>query len=198
VKNLTSKQKSILQYIVDRVEDPGRFPSYREIGAAFRLRSVATVAQHLKALEEKGYLARDGNKLIVPSNLRRERGVAILGPVRAGEPLSAFANFEGHLRLEEFTRGGELFAVRVQGDSMIEEGILEGDFVLVEPSETARSGEMVVAYVGEDQACTVKRYHKADGAIELRPANARYSPIRVQGDPFFRLAGRVVGVVRRV
>ncbi|MEZ4654454.1 MAG: S24 family peptidase [Candidatus Eisenbacteria bacterium] len=117
--------------------------------------------------------------------------------VRAGEPLSAFANFEGHL-VSKTSRGGEPFAVRVQGDSMIEEGILEGDFVLVEPSETARSGEMVVAYVGEDQACTVKRYHKAEGAVELRPANPRYQPIRVQGDPYFRLAGRVVGVVRRV
>lgn len=197
MKNLTAKQKAIFQYIVEKVDDPGRFPSYREIGAAFRLRSVATVAQHLKALEEKGFLKRDGRKLIVSPRLRRDRGIAILGPVRAGEPLAAFANAEGQLRLEDFSRS-DLFAVRVKGDSMIDEGILEGDYVLVEPSETARTGDMVVAYLGEDQAVTVKRFHKVDGTVELRPANPRYHTIRVAGDPSFRLAGRVVGVVRRV
>ena len=89
--------------------------------------------------------------------------------------------------------------MRVVGDSMIEEGILDGDLAVVLPSETARTGDLVVAYLGEEQEATVKRYHETAGRLELRPANAAYRPIRVdRRDPHFRLGGKVVGVVRRI
>jgi repressor LexA len=87
----------------------------------------------------------------------------------------------------------------VVGDSMIGEGILEGDFAIVEPAQTAQNGDLVVAYLGEDQEVTVKRFHRRGGQIELRPSNPRYRLIRVKPrDPYFRLAGRVVGIVRRI
>lgn len=196
MKDLTSKQQAIFEYIVQRVENPGRFPSYREIGRKFNLRSVATVAQHLKALEEKGFLLRHGRQLNVPDGYRSRRGVAILGLVQAGAPLAAEQNFAGELRLEDL--GTDTFAVKVQGDSMIEAGIFEGDFVIVEPRAQAHDGEMVVAVVGEDQSVTVKYFHRTSQGVELRPANEAYEPIRVTDDPHFRLAGRVVGVLRKI
>ncbi len=196
MKDLTAKQRAIFEYIRERVENPGRFPSYREIGRRFQLRSVATVAQHLKALEEKGFLIRDGRQLNVPDSYREKKGVAILGMVQAGSPLAAEANYDGELRLEDL--GSETFAVKVQGDSMIEAGIFEDDFVIVEPRETANEGDMVVAVVGEDQSVTVKYFHKSPKGVELRPANEAYEPIRVANDPNFRLAGRVVGVLRKL
>ena len=89
--------------------------------------------------------------------------------------------------------------MRVVGDSMVGEGILEGDFAVVQPAEDAQTGDLVVAYLGEEQEVTVKRFHRAAGQVELRPANSDYQPIRVSPrDPHFRLAGRVVGIVRRV
>lgn len=196
MKDLTAKQQAIFDYIVQRVENPGRFPSYREIGRKFHLRSVATVAQHLKALEEKGFLVREGRQLNVPGGFRSRSGVAVLGMVQAGAPLAAEANFNGQLRLEDL--GTDTFAVRVRGDSMIEAGIFEGDYVIVEPKETAREGEMVVACLGEDQSVTVKYFHRTADGVELRPANEAYEPIRVSDDPYFRLAGRVVGVLRKI
>ena len=196
MKDLTSKQQAIFDYIVQRVENPGRFPSYREIGRKFHLRSVATVAQHLKALEEKGFLMREGRQLNVPDGLRSRRGVSVLGLVQAGEPLAAEENFDGELRLEDL--GTDTFAVRVKGDSMIEAGIFEGDYVIVEPRETVHDGEMVVAVVGDDQSITVKYFHRTSDGVELRPANESYEPIRVADDPSFRLAGRVVGVLRKL
>lgn len=197
-RNITPKQEAILAFILDSIAQRGRFPSFREIGREFRLRSVATVAQHLDALVQKGHLQRDGRKLMPASVLRRDQGIPILGRVAAGQPIAAIEHLEGRLDWESLS-AGSTYAVRVVGDSMIEEGILEGDFAVVQPAEDARSGELVVAYLGEEQEATVKRFHRLGGQIELRPANARYRPIVVAaGDPHFRLAGRVVGIVRRV
>lgn len=201
MRGLTEKQEAILSFIVDSIAQEGRFPSFREIGRAFRLNSVATVSQHLDALVEKGFLIRDGRRLMPSPKIRRDRGVPIVGRVAAGKPISAIEHLEGHLNWETLAGSGasETFAVRVVGDSMIDEGILEGDFAVVQPSVTARDGELVVAYLGEDQEATVKRFHRRGGAVELRPANKDYRPIRIpSGDPHFRLAGRVVGIVRRV
>ncbi len=197
-RNTTPKQEAILGFILDSIAQRGRFPSFREIGRAFRLRSVATVAQHLDALVQKGLLLRDGRKLMPAAVLRRDQGIPILGRVAAGHPIAAIEHLEGRLDWETLGTGGT-YAVRVIGDSMIEEGILEGDYAIVQPGEDAQNGELVVAYLGEEQEATVKRFHRAGGQIELRPANAQYRPIVVSPvDPHFRLAGRVVGIVRRV
>lgn len=198
MKELTGKQRQILDFILSSIAEDGRFPSYREIGARFGLNSVATVAQHLAALEEKEFLRRDGRKLMPVPGLRREQGIPILGQVAAGAPITAVQNWDGQLGWDLFGREPS-FAVRVRGDSMIEDGIYEDDFVIVEPGTTARNGELVVALVGEDHEATVKRFYRLKDRIELRPANWRYTPIRIAlRDSNFSLAGRVVGVVRKV
>ena len=197
MRGLTEKQEAILSYIADSIADLGRFPSYRDIGREFGLNSVATVAQHLRALVEKGFLIRQGRKLLPTPGIRRDRGIPIVGRVAAGRPVSAIEHYEGTLGWDDLGRTGT-FAVRVVGDSMIDEGILPGDFAIVQPGDTARNGDLVVAYLGEDQEVTVKRFHRRAGQVELRPANAKYRPIRIdRKDSFFRLAGRVVGIVRR-
>lgn len=198
MRGLTPRQEAILGYILDSIGQRGRFPSFREIGRQFRLQSVATVAQHLDALVQKGFLLREGRKLMPAPVVRRDRGVPIVGRVAAGRPIAAIEHLEGQLEWDSLGAGGT-FAVRVVGDSMIGEGILEGDYAVVQPGEEATNGDLVVAYLGEDQEATVKRFHRGGGAIELRPANPSYHPIRVlPGDPHFRLAGRVVSIVRRV
>jgi repressor LexA len=198
VQGLTEKQEAILSFIVDSITRDGRFPSFREIGRAFGLNSVATVSQHLDALVDKGYLLREGRRLFPSPKIRRDRGVPVVGRVAAGRPISAIEHLEGCLDWESFG-GSETFAVQVVGDSMEEEGILEGDYAIVRPVEAARNGELVVAYLGEDQEATVKRFHRHAGQIELRPANKKYRPIPIdRKDPHFRLAGRVVGIIRRV
>ena len=198
MRGITDKQEAILSYILDSITQRGRFPSFREIGKEFQLSSVATVAQHLDALVRKGFLRREGRRLMPAPELRRDHGIPILGRVAAGRPVSAIEHQEG--RLEWDTLGvGDTFAVRVVGDSMVGEGILEGDFAVVQPAEDAQTGDLVVAYLGEEQEVTVKRFHRGTGQIELRPANPEYQPIRVPtADAHFRLAGRVVGIVRRV
>jgi len=183
VRGLTPRQEAILGYILESISQKGRFPSFREIGRQFRLRSVATVAQHLDALVQKGCLLRDGRRLMPAPAVRRDRGVPIIGRVAAGRPISAIEHLEGQLEWETISTGGA-FAVRVVGDSMIEEGIVEGDYAVVQPSEDAENGDLVVAYLGEEQEATVKRLHRSAGQVELRPANSNYRPIRVPpGDP---------------
>lgn len=198
MKELTQRQQEILRFILGRIHDIGRFPSFREIGRKFDLQSVATVAQHLRALEDKGFLRRDGKKLVPAPGLLKDRGIPVLGQVAAGHPIAAVENYDGELRWDDFSQS-ESFAVRVRGDSMIDEGILEGDYVIVEPSESARSGDLVVAYVDEDYGVTVKRFYRRSDHIELRAANPNYDPILVPvQQQSFRIAGRVVGVIRKV
>lgn len=198
MKKLTEKQQGILEFILDSIQANGRFPSYREIAAAFDLNSVATVAQHLDALVEKGCLVRDGRKLMPARGLRHDLGIPVVGRVAAGAPISAIEHVEEHLHWDGFG-DSDIFAVKVVGESMIEDGILDGDFVIVKPTEVARNNELVVAYLGEDQEATVKRYRRTKNKVELLPANPLYRPIVVHvPDRWFRLAGRVVGIVRRV
>ena len=197
MRGLTPKQEAILTYILDSIGQRGRFPSFREIGRQFRLQSVATVAQHLDALVQKGFLLREGRKLMPAPVVRRDRGVPIVGRVAAGRPIAAIEHLEGQLEWDSLGSGGA-FAVRVVGDSMIGEGIFEGDLAVVEPCEDASNGDLVVAYLGEDQEATVKRFHRGGGVVELRGANPTFRTIRVMSaDTHFRLAGRVVGLVRR-
>jgi repressor LexA len=201
MRGLTERQEEILSFIAESIAQEGRFPSFREIGRAFNLNSVATVSQHLGALVDKGFLIRDGRRLMPSPKIRRDRGVPILGRVAAGKPISAIEHQEGQLNWDTLAGSGghDTFAVRVVGDSMIDEGILEGDFAIVLPSEAARDGDLVVAYLGEEQDATVKRFYHRPAHVDLRPANQNFKPIKVdRNDPHFRLAGRVIGIVRRV
>jgi repressor LexA len=196
VRNLTNRQGEILSFILQSIARDGRFPSYREIGAHFGLTSPATVSQHLEALASKGALKRHGRYYAPADSLRFDQGVPVVGRVAAGTPITAIENIEDHVRWDRI--GGEgTFAVRVVGDSMIDEGIREGDLAIVQPCEEVSSGELIVAYVGEEQEATVKRYHRHRDGIELRPANSAYDPIRLTlKDPHLRIGGRVVAILR--
>ncbi|MBD3161175.1 MAG: repressor LexA [Candidatus Eisenbacteria bacterium] len=197
VRTLTKRQREILDFILETIEKYGRFPSYREIGAHFGLTSPATVSQHLEALAAKGALHRRGRHYSPAEAVRRDQGIPVLGRVAAGSPITAVENIEERIQWNRL--GGEhCFAVRVLGNSMVDEGIREGDLAIVEPCDEVRNGELIVAYVGEDQEATVKRYHRSRDVIELRPANRAYRPMRFStADPHLRLAGRVVAILRR-
>ncbi len=197
MRPLTERQREILDFILQMIADEGRFPSYREIGAHFGLTSPATVSQHLEALAVKGALTKNGRFYAPAEELRSDIGVPIVGRVAAGTPITAVENIEDHLRWDRI--GGEgTFAVRVIGDSMIDEGIREGDLAVVEPCEEPSNGDLVVAYVGEEREATVKRYWRHRGQIELRPANPAYQPLRFGSiDLNLKMAGRVVAILRR-
>lgn len=197
MRNLTKRQQEILSFILRSIARDGRFPSYREIGAHFGLSSPATVSQHLEALASKGVLKRQGRYYAPADSLRFDQGVPVVGRVAAGTPITAVENIEDHIRWDRV--GGEgTFAVRVVGDSMIEEGIHEGDLAIVQPCEEVASGELVVAYVGEEQEATVKRYHRHRDGIELRPANPAYEPMRFTlKNLHLRIGGKVVAILRR-
>lgn len=197
MRALTHRQREILDYILRSIAQDGRFPSYREIGAHFGLTSPATVSQHLEALAAKGVLTRQGRYFAPAESLRFDQGIPIVGRVAAGSPITAVENIEDHIRWDRL--GGEgTFAVRVVGDSMIDEGIREGDVAVVRPTDQVAQGELVVAYVGDEQEATVKRYHRQRDWIELHSSNPRYAPMRFPSDDRnFRLAGKVLAILRR-
>lgn len=196
---LSQRQRAVLDIIRQCNEAQGRFPSIREIGRSLGVSSSATVHQHLEALEGKGYLRRRGRHWMLTDRARRDRGVPIVGRVAAGAPVMAVEQVEGRLDSGFLGLQPGRFAVAVVGDSMTDEGILEGDYVIVDPDLPVTSGDLVVAYLGPEQEATVKRFYPRAREVELRPANARYEPFRVpRDDPFFRVGGKVIGLARRL
>lgn len=206
--NLTSRQEEMLEYLRQALEKGGAPPSYREIGERFGIKSTNGVKVLLDALERKGYLQRVAGRAraleLTASALAEARqvelnvrSVPLLGRVAAGEPILAVDHVEDMLQVDaQLLRGGDNFALEVQGDSMVEAGILDGDLVFAQVQDSARTGEMVVALIGEE--ATVKFYFPEQGRIRLQPANARYEPIYVNPtSPAFRIAGKVVGLMRR-
>ncbi|MBI2877428.1 MAG: transcriptional repressor LexA [Candidatus Tectomicrobia bacterium] len=200
--NLTQRQEEVLRYITEVARQQGYPPTLRQIGEHFGMSSSNAVRTHLRALEKKGYIRRQartsrGIELLVAKDLRpaaEETGVEVpvVGRVPAGVPLLAEENTERTLFLDRsLLRAEGCFALRVMGDSMIEDGILDGDYVLVRPQPTANNGEIVVALV-EGEA-TVKRFYREKERIRLQPANARLEPIFARE---VQIVGRVVALVR--
>lgn len=188
---LTPKQQMIYEFIQNYVEDHHVSPSLREIGAHFDL-SVGTVQDQVEALRKKGVLEkRDtlARGLRLPT-IPHE--IPILGQIHAGPLHMSFENVEGHLPVGRQLPPSEYFALKIKGDSMIEAGILEGDYVIVRMQQTADDGDIVVARL-EDES-TVKRLSKRNGKMILEPANSRYSPIV---DVQFSIVGVVVEVRRQ-
>lgn len=196
---LNERAKEIHAFIQRFRRERGSAPTIREIGEHFQISSTNGVRYYLNLLEKAGYIRRDRkiSRGIGPSSEMRNVGIPVLGRVAAGQPILAEENVSGNLDIADmFGQTEELFALRVRGDSMIDAGILEGDYVIVRKQETARAGEIVVALI-EDEA-TVKRYQPKRGHVELVAENPRYEPIVVNRDSNFRVLGTVRGVVRTV
>lgn len=201
--NITQKQSEILEYMKNEILNRGFPPSVREICEAVHLKSTSSVHSHLETLEKNGYIRRDPTKPraieIVDDNfnlVRRETvNVPIIGKVSAGQPLLAVENIDGYFPIpSEYMPNNKTFMLVVQGDSMINAGIFNGDYVIVEQQKTAENGQKVVALV-EDSA-TVKTFYKEDGHIRLQPENDTMEPIIVEQDQFFQILGKVIGVFR--
>ena len=200
---LTAKQQALLAYLQGEIQRTGSAPSLRR--AALNLGvSHAAVAQGLKALEKKGYLKRNGrySRNIYLLNRARETGavhrwqeIPIVGRVTAGLPMYAQQEWEGSLVLDSGVYpGGNLFALRIRGDSMVGVGMFEGDLVICEPRQYARNREIVVALVHHEEA-TVKRFFLHEDTLELRPENPAYPSLRY-GFGEVLIQGRVIGVHR--
>jgi repressor LexA len=218
---LTDRQRQVLSFISESIRHRGYPPTLREIGEKMGIRSTNGVNDHLKALEKKGYLAREdlksralrplnkgsaggkGGVMPVPSSIGDDLvEVPLLGRVAAGAPLLAVENVEDTVKVDRFFLGQgsvkEVFALRVKGDSMIDDGIHDGDFIFVKKSLAADKGDIVVALI-EDEA-TVKRYYPEGDVIRFQPANRDMQPIMVRKRDFksVNLIGIVVGVYRKI
>jgi len=199
---LTPRRRAILDYITRTVNERGYPPTVREIGEAVGLSSPSSVFFHINALVDGGYLEKDSSKTraLRPAGAKTHPGsqaaryVPIVGRVAAGQPLLAVENIETMAPLPgDMFAGDDLFVLRVEGDSMIEAGILDGDMLIVNKKESSDNGDVVVALV-EDEA-TVKRLYVHSDHIELRPANATMEPIRVSD---VQIVGKVVGLLRTI
>jgi repressor LexA len=205
---LTARQRQILDVIEQHMREHGYPPSVREIGEAVGLTSPSTVHNHLASLQRLGYLRRDPTKpraievRFDPSSgaaveRRPTRHVPLVGDVAAGTDVLAHENVEELFPLPaDFTGEGDLFMVRVRGDSMVDKGILDGDFVVARQQKTAEPGEVVIAGIPGEEG-TVKTFTKKNGKIVLVPANSRLEPMVFDPDEV-QIYGRVVTVLRRL
>lgn len=227
MQGLTSRQKEILEFISARIEEDGYPPTIREIGEHMGIRSTNGVNDHLKALERKGFLQREGlkSRALRPVHMstgvgRKERSsgsnviptvlpgsgnvlhIPVMGRVAAGSPILADENIEKTVQVDSFLVGAKandkIFALRVSGDSMIEGGIMDGDYIFVKKQLEARKGQVVVAMI--DGEATVKRFEPEGDVIKFVPENSSMKPIIVKKSDFrsTQILGVVCGVYRRV
>lgn len=198
---LTKRQKEILDFLHAFVEEHGYAPSFEEIARQFNYSSLATVHEHLENLRGKGYIRKGYNASrsieLVPTGLHvAAMELPLLGNVAAGVPIEVVQDQETIAVPEDFlSRGGEHYVLRVKGDSMIDEQIRDGDYIIVNSRSTATNGEMVVALVSGDSA-TVKKYYREGGQIRLQPANPTMRPLYYRAEEV-AVQGIVIGVIRR-
>lgn len=205
---LTQRQKQVLDFITDFVDRNGYSPSYEEIGNGLSLASLATVHKHISALEAKQYIRRSFNQSrsveVSPKylqELRRQRqdgpklAVPLMGRIAAGMPVEAVANPEA-LHFQDFLGRNETYALEVRGDSMIEDHICNGDFVLIERTAEVRDGDIVVALVSGLETTLKRYYREMDGRIRLQPANSSMQPIYVSPSDL-QIQGRLLAVMRK-
>jgi repressor LexA len=204
---LTKRQKEVLDSLVNFQNKHGYSPSFEEIARSLKLTSLATVHKHLSTLERKGFLRRGYNQsrsieiLQLPKPVRAqviERHVTELplaGRIAAGRPLEAVEDRET-ISLSDFARGQNTFVLQVKGDSMREDHILDGDFIVVEQTQVANTGEIVVALVGGEDATLKRFYREGGGRVRLQPANSQMQPMVLPATDV-KIQGRVIGVLRK-
>lgn len=194
---LTPKQKQVFDFIQNYVSNNGYAPSQSEIAKHFKFRSLGSVQHYMSFLEKQGLLekswnARRGVKVLKPSNK-----LPLLGRVAAGVPIEAISTPED-IEVPPFLieKEAEYFSLQVKGDSMKEDGILDGDYIVVRKQNSPLNGQTIVALI--DNEATLKKFYKRNGRIELHPANSSYKPIIVSANQDFKVQGVFVGLVRRV
>jgi repressor LexA len=197
---LTKRQKQMVDYLENYIEEHGYAPTLAEVGEYFGLSSLATVHKHLRNLEIKGFIRRMHNhsralEIAGKSNGRpAARELPLLGQVAAGAPIDAIEGNDTISVPEQFVRRDNTFCLRVKGESMVDEGIRDGDYIIVEGRDAANQGETVVALIG-DEATVKKYYRETDGRIRLQPANPSMEPIFVPENGL-QIRGVVVGLMR--
>ena len=201
---ITKRQRQIYDFLYEFIQRNGYSPSFEEIGDGMGLSSLATVHKHISNLEKKGLLKRDYNRsrsidvLPIRGMFKRpqkpELALPLLGRIAAGQPIEAVENPET-ISLGDITRSKDVFVLQVKGESMKDEHIVDGDYVLVERAESARDGEIVVALVDGTDA-TLKRFYREGTNIRLQPSNTAMKPIMVPAKAV-QLQGRVIGVLRK-
>ena len=204
---LTKRQKEVLNYLVGFINKNGYSPSFEEIAHALKLTSLATVHKHLSTLEKKGFIRRGYNQsrsieiVQLPKPVkeqvmdRKVQELPLVGRIAAGRPLEAIEERET-LSLGDFARGGNSYVLQVKGNSMIEDHIMDGDFVVCEQTQVANAGDIVVALVGGEEATLKRFYRDTPGKVRLQPANSEMGPIIVAANDV-KIQGRVIGVLRK-
>ena len=210
---LTKRQHEVLEFISQFLSDNEYSPSFEEIAHGLGLASIATVHKHLTALETKGYLKRSFNQSraleLAPKYYKEQRvhrreaamreprdvQTPLLGVIAAGQPIETYSQPET-LAFPEFAGSRNVYALEVRGESMIDDHIVEGDYVLVEQTDRVRNGEIVVALVDGSETTLKRFYHEPEGQIRLQPANAAMEPIRLPADQV-KIQGRVLAVHRK-
>jgi repressor LexA len=204
---LTKRQKEVLDFLVAFHNKHGYSPSFEEMARSLKLTSLATVHKHVTTLERKGFIRRGYNQsrsievTHLPKPVREQvldrhtLELPLMGRIAAGRPLEAVEDRET-LSLGEFARSDKTFVLQVKGNSMIEDHIMNGDYVVIEPTQVANPGETVVALVGNDDATLKRFYRESGGKIRLQPANSEMEPIIVPAADV-KIQGRVVGVLRK-
>ena len=203
---LTRRQKQVLDHIVHFIDRHGYSPSFEEIGDGLKLTSLATVHKHLQTLEKKGFIRRGYNRsrsievMQLPRPVREQVArhavdLPLMGRIAAGQPVEAIENPD-KISLADFVRGGNCFVLEVKGNSMMDDHILEGDYIIVEQTENANNRDIVVALVGGEDATLKRFFREANGKVRLQPANSQMEPIVLPAKDV-KIQGRVIGVLRR-
>ena len=202
---LTKKQRKTLDFITTFIEQKGYSPSYREIANGLKLNSVATVAQHIDTLVDKGFLEKGANSAwsLIPvhevqSSINEPGiGLPILGMIAAGSPIETVTGHKETLEVPAFMVGSKnSYVLQVKGQSMIEDGIHDGDYVVVQEKSVPSNGDTVVALVNNNEA-TLKRYYKEPNRIRLQPANSTMEPIYVEKGTPIKIQGVLIGLIRK-
>jgi len=191
---LTKKQKTALELIRIKIQEIGYPPTVRELCEALGVHSSATAFKYLKILEKKGYIKREKEKTRAIKLTPRFRNLPLLGKVAAGNPLLALQEYAESIPIpEELAGNEESFLVQVEGDSMIGDHILDGDYVIVHPQNNADNGDIVIALVNQEEV-TVKRFYRNRNEITLKPSNPAYQPIITRNTA---VLGKVTGIIRK-